>query len=460
MSTIVKNNSEQDSIIPVERGVPLLGILPMLFGRDPFDFLRRIMLKQGDFVQVNFGPQPVYLVSNPDYLQRILRDNYQNYRKPAFLYNAAKEISQDGLITSSGELWMRQRRMIGPHLHRKQLVHLYDEIVDSIAEVVDGWKMIAESGQVINLGEAIPMVTMNVISRTMFGRDILSKKEMGEVGKNAVRLIQYLGKSVYTSFLPKWFKTPERIIFEKDLTAMKRIVNHIVQVSRERKETSASLIQMLLNSVDEDTNQGMSEQQLFDEVMTIFIAGYETTATALTWLGVVINQHPEIQDKLHEEIDRVLGKRQPVFEDLHHLTYTRQVFAEILRMYTVTAFLPRALNEPDKLGNYELPAESLVMVFYHGVHHNPQVWDEPEEFRPERFTPENIAARHPFAYLPFSAGPRKCAGDEFALLEAPLIIAMFLQRYKIHVLAEQKFDVRFGATMRPLHGVKVTLSSR
>jgi cytochrome P450 len=216
---------------------------------------------------------------------------------------------------------------------------------------------------------------------------------------------------------------------------------------------------MLIKSVDEETNQQMTEQQLFDEVMTIFLAGYETTSTALTWLLVVLETYPAVLEKLQAESDQVLGSRPPTFDDILRLTYSRQVFMEVLRYHTVASLLPRALNKPDQLGPYRLPANALVLLSFYSVHHNPRVWDHPEMFDPGRFTPEAVAQRHPFAYVPFSAGPRKCAGDEFALLEGPLIIAMLLRRYTVTLLPNQTFQASLGS-LRPKNGVKATLSLR
>jgi cytochrome P450 len=184
------------------------------------------------------------------------------------------------------------------------------------------------------------------------------------------------------------------------------------------------------------------------------------TATALTWVGVVLRDHPEVLVKLHAEIDQVLGDRIPSFEDIPRLVYTKQVFMETLRMYTTVPFLPRASNNMDRLGNYSLPANALVLIFYHGIHHNPRVWDKPEVFDPERFTPERMASQHPFAYVPFSAGRHKCVGDEFALFEAPLIMAMVLQRYNIDLLPNQTFAAAIGTAMQPRNGVKATISAR
>jgi cytochrome P450 len=260
--------------------------------------------------------------------------------------------------------------------------------------------------------------------------------------------------------VPKWFPIPGRQQYLQDLSKVREKVNQIIVKCRQEKETSASLIQMLINAVDEESQQQMTNQQLYDEVMTIFMAGYETTAAALTWLGVVIQKHPDVLEKLRDEIDQVLGKNAPTFEDVPRLIYSRQVFMEILRMYTTAPFITRALNEADQIGEYHLPADALLLVFFHGVHHNPTVWNNPEVFDPERFTPDRIANQPPFAYMPFSAGPRKCAGNDFALLEGTLAIAMMLQKYNFNILPNQTFSAPLGGNLRPGNGVKATLALR
>ena len=178
-------------------------------------------------------------------------------------------------------------------------------------------------------------------------------------------------------------------------------------------------------------------------------------------LGLMaLQQHPEVLEKLRVEIAQVLGTRQPLFEDVPRLTYTLQVFLEVMRMYTVVPFLPRALNQADQLGHYHLPTNALLLVFYHGVHHNPRVWENPEVFDPERFTFNRLMGQHSFGYVPFSGGPRKCVGDEFALFEGPLTIALLLQKYNLDLLPNQTFAASIGSTMQPRNGVKATFSLR
>lgn len=451
--------SQQSSVIPTHHG-SLFGVLPKLFSQDPYEYLKSVMQTQGELVRLDLLLQPVYLVSGPDYIQHILRDHYQNYRKPELFYSGAREVAGYGLITSSGDLWLRQRRMIQPQLHRRQLTHLFDDMQAGIADVLLRWEMTAKTGETVELGAKVAEITISVITRTMFGKDTLPASEISEIGHCTIRIIKYVGESLFMGMLPAWIPKPGEAQFRSDIALMRKTVNQIIAKCRAEETEAASLIKMLINLVDEETDQGMTEQQLFDEIMTIFLAGYETTATALTWLFVTLRDHPEVLAKLDAEFDQVLGGRLPTFEDVPRLAYTRQVFLEVLRMYTVVPFLPRALNQADQLGDYSLPANALVLVFYHGVHHNPKVWKEPEVFDPDRFSPENSTGRHPFAFVPFSAGPRKCAGDEFAMLEGPLVMAMILQKFRVQVLPGQSFPSRVGATMRPLHGVRATLALR
>lgn len=452
---------EQSQPIPVEKGWPLLGVLPKLFRGNPYEYLKNVMLERGGFVQLNFVVQQVYLISHPDYVEQIMAGGYRNYRKADMFYNTVREVGGNGLVAiNTGDLWLRQRRMIQPHLHRKQLIHLFSDMSDAISEILNSWLPLAENHIEIELSAKMAEISSNVLLHTMFGKSLISAAEVEEISLSTKRIMKYIGESLYSSLVPKWFPIPGRRQFLQDLKKVKETVDRIITKCRQDKEMSASLIQMLINAVDEESHEQMTDQQLFDETITLFIAGYETTATALTWVGVIIQKYPDVLEKLRAEIDQVLGTGAPSFEDVPRLTYTRQVFMETLRMYTPGPLLTRSLNEADQLGGHHLPADALLILSFHGVHHNPSVWANPEVFDPERFTPERMAGQHPFAYLPFGAGPRKCAGNDFALLEGTLAIAMMLQKYNFNILPNQTFDVQIGGIQTPHHGVKATLSLR
>jgi cytochrome P450 len=453
-------NVMQNQAIPHVRGNFGLGVLPNLLSGDPYEFLKNVMLEHGDMVTLDVGPQRVYLASHPDYLQHILRDNHENYVKPGMFYDSARRILGNGLVTSTGDFWLRQRRMIQPHFHRKQLGLIFDDMVDAITETTGKWDISSEPDNEHNIGEQMAEITISVIMRTMMGKDLLSSDEMCESLTEMETIIAFAGKLQFLGFLPTWIPLPGQREYERDLRSFQQKVQKIVTICRTQETDSAGLIQMLINSVDEASNEQMTGQQLFDEIITIFAAGYETTGTALTWLWTILDKHPDVLDRLYHEVDTVLGKRTPTIEDVGQLTYARQVFMETLRMHSVAPMLPRQSKAPDQLGDYELPANSTVLMFYHGVHHNPAVWTDPEVFDPERFSPNRTAQRHSFAFVPFSGGPRKCLGDEFSLLEGPLVLAMMLQRYRVTLTPGQTFAGKLGATMKPQNGVKGTLCLR
>jgi cytochrome P450 len=434
---------------PHVSGFPIIGVVPHLMRANPFYYLRDLMLKHGDFVSLQLGPQTLYLVSSPDFMQQILRDNHRNYRKPDALYKSARKLLSNGLVTSEGDCWLRQRRMIQPHLHRKQLKNLYDTMVSAVGGVLADWEAFAQHGRPVNLGNEMSRITMAVITQTMFGSSTLSESEMTEVATALSTVIDYSGRWAYFPFIPDWMPLPGKGEYQRAMKRIKQTIMKLIEHGRAHPDSVGSLLGMLLNTVDEQSNAQMDDQQLFDEAITIFTAGYETTATALTWLWTVLEQRPDIEAKLVEELDTVLQGRTPAFEDLRSLDYARKVFAETLRFYPIAPFLPRAALYADYFGEYEMPQKSQLLLFYFGLHHNPRYWEQPEVFDPQRFAREREAARHPFAYLPFSGGPRKCAGDEFAQIEGILVMAMLLQRYRMTLVPGGNYEPKLGSTLRP-----------
>lgn len=438
-------------------GFPVVGVLPDLFRQKPLEFMRNITREHGDFVKVMAGPQPIYVVSNPDYLQRMLRDNYRNYRKPDLLYKAAAKVIGNGLVLSEGDFWLRQRRMMQPYFHRKYLSLLTETMTHTISGVLETWEALAESGEVVNMGQEMSRITMGIITNTMFGTDTLSSNDMETISRDMPFLIDHATLRGYMPFIPDWLPLPGNGEFEAKLQNIRDIVNRFIDLKRNEQGESADLISMLLNVVDEETNEQMTNEQLFDEAMTIFLAGFETTSTVLTWLWHVLNENPEIEVKLREEIETVLGKETPSIESLKQLTYSRMVFQETMRMYPPVPLLPRVTVEADQLGDYEIPANATLVMFFYGTHYNPNVWETPDKFIPERFTPEQTKGRSQFAYLPFSSGPRKCIGDEFAMMEGVLAMAMMLQSYRVNLVPEHKVEPKLAITLRPTNGVLATI---
>ena len=433
-------------------GLPIIGILPELLINSPLRTLKDIMVKDGGFVELHLGTKQVYLVSDPTIFQHILRDHHKNYPKPELLYGVLKKVAKNGLVTSEGDFWLRQRRMIQPHFHRKQLANIAGTMTDSIATVLDGWRNYAATREEFDLGTQMSHITMNVITRTMFGQGI-NNTELGTVARLVPDMLRYLNIRGFMPFVPNWVPLPVDRKFERNYAEFKELV--LSFIDRRRQKNGSDLISMLLNSVDDETNQQMTDDQLFDEAITIFAAGFETTSTTLTWLWYILDQHPMIADKMREEIATVLGQNTPTMQDISHLPYVKMVISECLRMFPPIPLLPRTSINEDYIGENRIPAGATVLLFYYGLHHNPQIWEAPETFHPERFLPESDTNRSKFAWLPFSAGPRKCIGDEFAMIEAIFVATMILQRFDVTVTVKEIVPA-LGATLRPskpLYGI-------
>jgi cytochrome P450 len=431
--------------IKQHQGWPIVGILPEFLTNSPLQTLKKIVVCHGGFVKLQLGTKDVYLVSDPAVFQHVLRDNHKNYPKPDLLYGALKKVAKNGLVTSEGDFWLRQRRMIQPHFHREQLVNIAGTVIESIAIILNGWQPHAATGAQFDLGMQMSHITMNVITRTMFGQAI-TNKELETVARLVPEMLQYLNIHGFMPFIPDWVSLPVDRKFERNYAEFKGLVLSFIE--RRRQELGSDLISMLLNSVDDETNEQMTDDQLLDEAITIFAAGFETTATTLTWLWYILEQHPAIADKMREEIDSVLGQRTPTIEDVAHLPYIKMVISECLRMFPPIPLLPRTSANEDYIGENRIPNNATILLFYYGLHHNPKIWEAPEEFRPERFLPDIASKRSKFAWLPFSAGPRKCIGDEFAMMEAILATTMILQQFEVTV-TEKDIVPRFGATLRP-----------
>jgi len=435
--------------------LPSVSLLPGVFQKSPFSFLNQAARDHGGFVRLKIGPKSVYLVSDPHLFQHVLRDNVKNYRKSPFLYNAAKTMVGEGLLTSEGDFWLRQRRMIQPQFHRHRIAYFAGVMTDAIQAVLRGWETSGGEDDVIGLGGRMAQLTVEIVSRALFGTVTLTPEAIAKLGQDMVSAANYVALRGYMPFVPKSIPLPGHGRFKSAMASLTQAVDTII-ASGENSQGSDddNLITMLLHAVDEETNERMNRAQLFDEVMTVFAAGFETTATALTWVWPLLAQNPQAEQRMREEVDSVLAGRVPTMEDVPKLRYCRQVLQEAMRFYPPIPMLPRTALEDDIVGGYRIPKGTILLMFYYGLHHNVDFWENPELFDPARFTSEQVEARHRFAYLPFSAGPRQCIGSEFAMMEGVFVLAMLLQRYKIEVVAGQTISPNLSATLRPSEDIK------
>ena len=446
----------QDRVPPSIYLHEIIKMMPQ-FRADTLQTFVQIARQYGDIIRFK-GLYTAYEVHRPEEIEHVLQHNQQNYRKGRN-YKEMKSTMGEGLIVSEGETWRRQRRMAQPFFNRQQIASFAQVITDSAREMLARWQPYAENGTPFDVNSEMLRLTLGIVGQTLFSIDLSREADALHhafitVSKHKMRRLMSVIR------LPESWPTPGNRKFHAAMRTADRIIYGLIAERRRAKGQSNDLMSKLMNARDEETGEQMSDKQLRDEAMTIIGAGYETITQALSWTWYLLAKHPEVERRLRAELDRVLNGRAPVFADLAELKYTAMVFQEAMRLYPpVWAFSRTAIND-DELGGYHIPAGSDVFLLPYITHRHPEFWDDPERFDPERFTPERIAARPRFAYFPFGGGARICIGNNFAMMEAQLIIATVMQRYSLHLVPDHKVEPEASVTLRPRHGILMTLQTR
>ena len=451
------SNRQRKPNLPGPRGWPGVGVLPQLLRHDTLSVLEEVRRSHGDLFKLRVGPGSLVIASHPEHAQYMLQTNNQNYTKGRVYDPGRRWMIGDGLIASTGDFWLRQRRMMQPHFHQRQLANLTTLMTDAIGEALTSWEPQERKDQVLQLDQAMARLSIKVITRTLFGRGQLSEAEMDEVGAAFLTLMRQLTPRLFLYFLPEALPLPGDRALRKARMTIDAAIYRLIE-ARRRTPGGDDLLAMLMSAVDEE-GQGegtpMSDAQLRNEVATLFIAGYDTVATSLTWTWYLLGERPAVMARLKEEVDRVLEGRTPTFPDLKALPYTRNVLRESLRLRPPVGMVPRTVVADDELGGYPLRAGTTVWLYIYGIHNHADFWDAPETFTPERF---ESGESHRFAYLPFIAGPRQCIGNEFALMEMALALAMSVQRFEVRILGE--VEPLLTTVLKPRQGVKALVHSR
>jgi cytochrome P450 len=442
---------------PAPKGHFLMGGL-YHFASNPLKFLsENIPAHKGVFRVTTPLGLKIMVVSEPEYVKYILQDNNRNYTK-SFGYQILKLLLGEGLLTSEGDFWRRQRRLAQPAFHREKLAALVNTMTSCTAESITRLEKQAGNG-VINIASEMMALTLDIVAQALFSADVKDaisavEHELSKVNESAMERIHNPMR------LPQWVPTPAN---RRDMQSVKKldaIVLGIIERRHKSMQEHSDLLGMLMSAVDEETGEKMSDLQLRDEVMTIFLAGHETTAVALSWLWYLLHINPDKALLLQQEIDTVLNGRVPTIEDIPNLQYTRQVIDETLRLYPPGWLVGRRTIDADEIGGYQVPAlTNIVLPVYH-IHHDARWWDAPEEFRPERFQKEKMKDMPRFAYLPFGGGPRLCIGNNFALMEMQIIVAMMVQRFHFRIPAGHVPQMDMLITLRPKNGMPVNVEVR
>jgi cytochrome P450 len=444
---------------PGPRGHFLLGSI-IEFKRDILQAMARGQREYGDPVRYRLGPVIVHGVSHPDLAEEVFMDGKNIYGKLG-PDNPLRLVLGDGLLTSSDyESWFRHRKMMQPIFHRQRLAILFDKMVACSQEMLARWATTYQPGDRLDVHHEMMRVTLDIVSQTMFSANVMN--DLDKIGPEAVNVtIDYAFQRLQNPFSPptSW-PTPRNRRFKRVMRELDRLLYSIIDERRTGRQPHNDLLDMLLSAQDEDTGEVMNDKELRDEVITILAAGHETTAITLTWTWYLLSQHPEIERRLQEEVDGVLGGRTPTLADLPSLSYTLQVFEESMRLYPSAPIIPRLTSQATTLGGYDLPANSRVLVNLFNLHRHPDFWPDPERFDPDRFAPEQRKTQHRFAYLPFGAGPHLCIGKSFALMEAHLLLILIAQRYGLRHVPGHRVMNHATITLRPRYGMLMTIHPR
>jgi cytochrome P450 len=444
------------TLVDVPGTVPLLGHLGA-FKQRPLESLTTWWRRHGDALRFRLGRRALYLLSHPDLAEEVLvkqSDRFVKVYEPQRPTGLAL-VMGNGLVTSSGEVWKRHRRIIQPIFHRSRMAAMADRMAQVGEERVAAWK--AREGGTIDIAAEMMQLALEVISQTMFSTSMT--QHIDRISHALQVSIKFAFDSFSNPlFLPLWVPTARNREFHSVMRFMDGLMYGLLADRRHSGAHHDDLLDLLLQARDEETGEGLNDQELRDEALTIFAAGHETTANALAWTWYLLATHPEKRTRFHAEIDSVLGGRTPNADDLQRLPYTRAAFDESLRLYPPAPVVQRKAATRTTVGGLSLPEGAFVLVGTYNLHRHPDYWTNPEQFQPERWlNGERPSSR--YAYMPFGAGPRTCVGLHFASVEGPLLLALIGRHYDL-TLAQDNVEPHLMVTLRPKGGIRMTIEPR
>jgi cytochrome P450 len=446
----------EHKVAPGPKGYPLIGNLPDR-RKSPIGFFLDAAKKYGDVVRIQFGSRTIHLFCNPEHIKHILQDNNKNYGRQTRGYTKMRTVVGNGLITSEGSFWLRQRRIAQPAFHRQRIASFATNIVGATEDMLVNWESYKKSRKPFNVAAEMMKLTLRIVGETLLGTDV--SKDANIVGEAITIGLHHINDSLNNIFsIPEIIPTPKNRRFRNAIKILDNVVLGMIAERRKKGIDTGDLLSMLIMARDEDTGESMNDQQLRDEVLTIFLAGHETTANALSWTWYLLSRNPDVRSRIQMELKDVLNGRAPSFEDLSKLRYTMMTIKESMRLYPPAWIFARSAIEDDLIGGYHIPAHSIVLVSPYITHRHSELWDNPESFDPDRFSTERVAKLPRFAYFPFGGGPHLCIGNEFALMEAQLILAVVMQNYSLDLLPGHVVEMDPLITLRPKNGLMMTVA--
>jgi cytochrome P450 len=429
----------------------------LAFRRDPLNYLTRLAREHGDIAYFTVGSQRAYLLNHPDLVRDVLVTNQDHFHKGRALQRS-KRLLGEGLLTSEGEHHRRQRRLAQPAFHRKRIESYGDVMVAYAARQTSGW----HDGANVDIAREMMKLTLAIVGKTLFDADV--EEDADDIAGALTEIMELFNMLLlpYSEYLEK-LPLPQTRRFERARAKLDAIIYRIVEERRRARGDAGDLLSMLLDARDVEGDQsGMTDQQVRDEVMTLILAGHETTANALSWTWYLLAQHPEVERRLHAELDDVLhqGRRLPTVEDLPRLRYAEMILSESMRLYPPAWVVGRLAIKDYEVRGYVVPVGSLVLVSQYVTHRDARFFAEPERFDPSRWTPEAREARPAYSYFPFGGGARRCVGEGFAWMEGVLLVAAIASRWRMRLDPAHRVETYPRITLRPRRGVRVTLSRR
>jgi cytochrome P450 len=442
--------------VPGPRGLPLLGMAPW-FRRDPLIFLRQLARDYGDIAQFRLMKLPVFLFNHPDYIRELLITRQSNFIKSRILQRS-KRLLGEGLLTSEGEHHLRQRRLVQPAFYRERLQSYAAIMAGYAARARDRW----QAGAELDMQSEMMRLTLAIVAKTLFSADVEGDAQaVGHAMSDVIDLFRFMTLP-YSELLDDW-PLPHKRRFERAKAIIEGAVYRIIRERRacgdnNTEDHKGDLLSTLLAVRDED-GSGMTDQQLRDEILTLFIAGHETTAIALTWTWYLLAQSPECEQRLHNEVDSVLCGSLPGFDDVSRLPYTEMVIAESLRLYPPAWAISRIAKESFAMGGFTIPKGAVCIVSPYVTQRDARFFPDPDRFEPERWRPEFHETRPKFSYFPFGGGTRVCVGERFAWTEMILVLATLAQRWVFSLASSEPVEARPLLTLRPRGGVRMIVRS-
>lgn len=439
---------------PGPEGTPIMGVMRE-FNRDSLGFIERAQRDYGDIVWMRFLYVPALFLYHPNEIEYVLSTNARNFRKAMSLRsNFFQRLVGNGLLTSEGEEWKRQRRLSSPAFHRHRISAYADTMVGYTNRLTANWR----PGEARDMHREMMRLTLEIVVRCLFSADV--SNDVDHVGDTLKELVKpFAAQATLKWILDNRLPTPAHLRFNKFAKRIDDVVYRIIAERHASGKDEGDLLSMLLAARDDDGSQ-MTDQQLRDEVMTLFLAGHETTALTLTWTWYLLGKHPEVEKKFHDELDEVLRGRPITMADLPRLKFTEQIAKECMRLYPPAYGLGREAIDDCEIGGYQVPAGTQVFMFQWVTQRDARFFNRPDDFVPERWTSDFEESLPKYAYFPFGGGPRACIGASFAMMEMMLVLGTIGQRFRLETHPEREVEIYPAMSLRPKDAVMVTVHPR